>query len=205
MPEVSRRGLLVIALLLAVVGAVGSYSIGAPATVVAGKTLYRGHSSPAPPETTTTTTIFSRTTTTTTTFPAVNTTTVTEPRSVVTTTTTVLAVSHPTTTLVPTTPCTWSTETFPQLNGTSPTLFVHITAPAMPNSTVAVRLFPHGGSAAQASQIGSTDGAGHVNVVFPVTVAQLGTQVDLTAQVSAGGGTIACSPKLYTATLTPLL
>jgi hypothetical protein len=210
-PELSRRVLLAIAVLLAFAAAVGSYRVDTPTKVVAAKTPYRGHSSPADPIVTIPTTTTAAPTTSTTAVPTASpapttTTTRVVTHSVATTTTTVLAVTHPTTTtLVPTTPCAWSAETFPQLNGASPTLFVHIVAPALPNTTFTVRLLPHNGSVVQSSRVVGSDGTGHVNTSFPVSAAQLGSQVDLTAGASANGGEIACSPKLFTTTLTPVL
>jgi hypothetical protein len=83
-------------------------------------------------------------------------------------------------------------------------LFVHVTAPALPNSAVSVWLYPHGSTVAKASQAAVSDAVGRANVAFPLSVTQLGTQVDLTAQFSAAAATVSCSPKLHTTTLTPL-
>jgi hypothetical protein len=198
-PEVPRRALIAVAAALALAGLVGSASVGTPDDVAPDR--YHGHSSAAGPVPT----LFVPTTTTpktTTTARALATTTKVA-RSVATTTTTVLATVRQPATLVPTTGCIWSSDVWPQLDGASPTLRVHLTAPAVPNSTMTVTLFPHDGTVAQAAQSARADGAGHGEMTFPITPDQFYRQVDLTGGLVSNGVAMDCAPKTYTATLTP--
>ena len=202
MPDLSRRVLFVLAAVLAVAGVVGSATLGAPATVVSANAPVHKSGSAEPsttlvPETTTT----AAPTTTTTAVPVKT----TVMHHVATTTTTELARHRATLAgdvAGPTTPCTWSVDVWPQLNAASPSMSVHVTAPAQPNNGLTITVYQHGTTTRIAGQGGRTDGNGHLDENFLLTNQQVGTQVDMTASMVIGNVTGYCDPKPWTTTLT---
>ena len=96
---------------------------------------------------------------------------------------------------IPTTPCSWAIDVWPKLeNSPTPMLYVHLTAPSLPNTGVTVGVYPRGGPTALFSKSGRTDGSGRVDIPFALADHQVGMQVDLGGSMVIGGLMGHCDP-----------